>query len=54
MEKIWEMSDELCSKNLERNIKYKAVMKQKMEELQHEREMMRDLVAAIKESCRNT
>ncbi|KAL7858343.1 hypothetical protein AOLI_G00184450 [Acnodon oligacanthus] len=32
------------------NAKYKAIMKQKMEELEHEREMMRNPVAAIRQS----
>ena len=47
---IREMSNELRSQNLEVNIKYKAMMKQKTDELEREREMIRDPVAAIKEN----
>ncbi|KAL7868100.1 hypothetical protein SRHO_G00094840 [Serrasalmus rhombeus] len=50
VEKIWAISDELRSKNLEVNAKYEAIMKQKMEELEHEREMMRDPVAVIRQN----
>ena len=49
VEKIWAVSDELRSKNLEVNAKYKAIMKQKMEELERERAMMREPVAAIRQ-----
>ncbi|KAL6455302.1 hypothetical protein MHYP_G00361530 [Metynnis hypsauchen] len=44
------MSNELRSQNLEVNVKYKAMIKQKTEELEQEREMIRDPVAVIKES----
>ncbi|KAL6490105.1 hypothetical protein MHYP_G00004500 [Metynnis hypsauchen] len=44
------MSNELRSQNLEVNVKYKAMIKQKTEELEQEREMIRDSVAVIKES----
>ena len=50
VDKIREMSNELRSQNLEANIKYKAMMKQKTEELEREWEMIRDPVAAIKEN----
>ncbi|KAL6455411.1 hypothetical protein MHYP_G00361550 [Metynnis hypsauchen] len=44
------MLNELRSQNLEVNVKYKAMIKQKMEELEQEWEIIRDPVAAIKES----
>ncbi|KAL6490054.1 hypothetical protein MHYP_G00003990 [Metynnis hypsauchen] len=44
------MLNGLRSQNLEVNVKYKAMIKQKMEELEQEWEIIRDPVAAIKES----
>ncbi|KAL6481415.1 hypothetical protein MHYP_G00094950 [Metynnis hypsauchen] len=48
VKKIKNMSDELRSKNLQVNIKYKAMIKEKMKE--QEQEVIRGSKAAIKES----
>ncbi|KAL6461849.1 hypothetical protein MHYP_G00299940 [Metynnis hypsauchen] len=54
VEKICEMSDELRSKNLEVNARYKAVLKQKMEKLEREREMMRDPIDALEREIKES
>ncbi|KAL6461874.1 hypothetical protein MHYP_G00300190 [Metynnis hypsauchen] len=54
VEKICEMSDELRSKNLEANARYKAVLKQKMEKLEREREMMRGPIDALEREIKES